>query len=126
MEILGPKTPVIVAGGASGVGYGTCLALAEHGRAVSVWDIQADAAKATAAECPQHFGVPTDFQVVDLADAEALETSVAAALKTLGGVGGTGLLRRRERLVRRDRIVRGHIRPPPICWCGSDRSSGPR
>ena len=88
MEILGPKTPVIVAGGASGVGYGTCLALAEHGRPVSVWDIQADAAKATAAECAQRFGVPTDFQVVDLADAEALETSVAATLKTLGGVGG--------------------------------------
>jgi NAD(P)-dependent dehydrogenase (short-subunit alcohol dehydrogenase family) len=88
MEMLGPKTPVIVAGGASGVGYGTCLALAEHGRPVSVWDIQADAARATAAECAERFGVPTDFQVVDLADPEALEKSVPATLKTLGGAGG--------------------------------------
>jgi NAD(P)-dependent dehydrogenase (short-subunit alcohol dehydrogenase family) len=88
MEILGPKTPVIVAGGASGVGYGTCLALAEHGRPVSVWDIQADAAKATALECAERFGVPTDFQVVDLADPGALERSVPATLQKLGGVGG--------------------------------------
>jgi NAD(P)-dependent dehydrogenase (short-subunit alcohol dehydrogenase family) len=88
MEILGPKTPVIVAGGASGVGYGTCLALAEHGRSVSVWDVQANAAQATAAECAERYGVPTDFQVVDLTDPEALERCVPATLKTLGGVGG--------------------------------------
>ena len=70
------------------MGYGTCLALAEHGRPVSVWDIQADAAEATAAECAERFGVPTDVQVVDLADAAGLEKAVPGTLKTLGGVGG--------------------------------------
>lgn len=37
MEMLGPKTPVIVTGGASGVGRGACIALAEHGRPIAVW-----------------------------------------------------------------------------------------
>src|SRR5579864_4186256 len=88
MEMLGPKTPVIVTGGASGVGRGTCIALAEHGRAVSVWDIQGQAASEVAAECRERFGVKTDVQVVDLAEERALETAVAATIAALGDVGG--------------------------------------
>lgn len=88
MEMLGPKTPVIVAGGASGIGYGTCVALAEHGRPVSVWDIQAYKAKEVATECAERFAVSTDFQVVDLADPKALQSAVSATLQALGSVGG--------------------------------------
>jgi NAD(P)-dependent dehydrogenase (short-subunit alcohol dehydrogenase family) len=87
MEIAGPKTPVIVTGGASGIGRGACLALAEHGRPVAVWDIQAEAAHAVAAECRDRFGVATDVQVVDLADANALATAAQASVAALGGVG---------------------------------------
>jgi NAD(P)-dependent dehydrogenase (short-subunit alcohol dehydrogenase family) len=87
MEMLGPKTPVIVAGGASGIGRGTCLALAEHGRAVAVWDVQDEAAHEVAAECRNRFGVQTDVQVVDLADESASEAAVAATMAALGGVG---------------------------------------
>jgi NAD(P)-dependent dehydrogenase (short-subunit alcohol dehydrogenase family) len=88
MEMLGPKTPVIVAGGASGVGHGTCLALAEHGRPVAVWDIQGDAAQTTAAACRDRYGVETDVQVVDLTDAAAVEAAATATAASLGGVGG--------------------------------------
>lgn len=88
MEMLGPTTPVIVTGGASGIGRGTCLALAEHGRPVAVWDIQEHEAHETAAECTERFGVKTHVQVVDLADERALERAVAATVAALGGVGG--------------------------------------
>jgi NAD(P)-dependent dehydrogenase (short-subunit alcohol dehydrogenase family) len=87
MEMLGPKTPVIVAGGASGVGRGTCLALAEHGRPISVWDIQEAEAHSIAAECRERFGVATDVQIVDLANERALEPAVQATLAALGSVG---------------------------------------
>lgn len=88
MEMLGPKTPVIVAGGASGVGRGTCLALAEHGRPISVWDIQEAEAHSIAAECHERFGVATHVQIVDLASEQALEPAVQATLAALGSVGG--------------------------------------
>jgi NAD(P)-dependent dehydrogenase (short-subunit alcohol dehydrogenase family) len=87
MELLGPRTPVIVAGGASGIGRGTCLALAEHGRAVAVWDVQDETAHEVAAECRDRFGVRTDVRVVDLADERALEAAVSASVPALGGVG---------------------------------------
>lgn len=87
MEMLGPKTPVIVTGGASGVGRGTCLAVAEHGRPVAVWDIQERDAHETARECEERFGVKSDVQVVDLADDAALERAIAGTLAALGCVG---------------------------------------
>ncbi len=88
MQMLGPATPVIVAGGASGIGHGTCLALAEHGRPVAVWDIQEKEAREVAAECGERFGVKTDVQVVDLSDGRALLAAVAATVAALGAVGG--------------------------------------
>ena len=88
MEMLGPKTPVIVTGGASGVGRGACLALAEHGRPVAVWDIQAQLAQEVAAECSERYGVRTHVQVVDLADEGAMKAGVTETVAALGGVGG--------------------------------------
>lgn len=88
MEMLGPKTPVVVAGGASGVGRGACLALAEHGRPVAVWDIQEALAREVADECRERFGVATHVERVDLADATALKAATASTIAALGGVGG--------------------------------------
>lgn len=87
MKPLGPETGVIVAGGAAGMGRAACLALAEHGRPIAVWDIQEAAARETAAECRERFGVTTDVQVVDLSDAAALEKAVAHSLAAVGSVG---------------------------------------
>jgi NAD(P)-dependent dehydrogenase (short-subunit alcohol dehydrogenase family) len=88
MEMSGPNTPVIVAGGASGIGHGTCLALAEHGRPVAVWDIQEGLAHETAAECGERHGVQTHVEVVDLADETALRGALDGTLAALGRVGG--------------------------------------
>jgi NAD(P)-dependent dehydrogenase (short-subunit alcohol dehydrogenase family) len=87
MELLGPKTGVIVAGGAAGIGHAACLALAEHGRSVAVWDVQADAARKTAAECEARFGVHTHVEVVDLSDPAAVVAAVSSSASALGGVG---------------------------------------
>ena len=87
MKPLEPSTGVIVAGGAAGMGRAACLALAEHGRPIAVWDVQEDAARETAAECHERFGVTTDVQVIDLCDDAALDAAVAASLGVLGNVG---------------------------------------
>jgi NAD(P)-dependent dehydrogenase (short-subunit alcohol dehydrogenase family) len=84
----GPKTGVIVAGGAVSMGAATCLALAEQGRPVAVWDIQEAPARAVAAECHERFGVATDVQVVDLGDEAAMAAAVARTRSALGGIGG--------------------------------------
>jgi NAD(P)-dependent dehydrogenase (short-subunit alcohol dehydrogenase family) len=88
VEMLGPKTPVIVTGGASGVGRGACQALAEHGRPIAVWDIQEELAHEVADECRKLYGVATHVQLVDLADERALVAGVAATIAALGSVGG--------------------------------------
>jgi len=85
--MLGPKTGAIVAGGAAGIGHAACLALAEHGRAIAVWDVQADAARATAAECEARYGVQAHVEVVDLGDQRAVEAAVASTVAALGDVG---------------------------------------
>lgn len=87
MEPSRLETGVIVAGGAAGMGHATCLALAEHGRPVAVWDIQEEAARQTAAECRDRYGVKTDVRVVDLADAAAMEEAAAGSLAALGTIG---------------------------------------
>jgi NAD(P)-dependent dehydrogenase (short-subunit alcohol dehydrogenase family) len=81
------KTGVIVAGGAAGMGRATCLALAEHGRPVAVWDIQGEAAHATANECHDRFGVKTHVEVLDLVDPQAIEQAVSRSVPAVGRVG---------------------------------------
>jgi NAD(P)-dependent dehydrogenase (short-subunit alcohol dehydrogenase family) len=87
MEMLGPKTPVVVTGGASGIGRGTCLALAEQGRPVAIWDVQEDLAQEAAEECRARFGVPVHVQRVDLADEQALKVAVNDTAASLGTIG---------------------------------------
>lgn len=87
MEMLGPHTPVIVTGGASGVGRGTCTALAEHGRAIAVWDVQLELAQEVATECRERFGVAAQAVHVDLGDERSLEAAVAETLVEFESVG---------------------------------------
>ena len=83
-----PGTGVLVTGGGSGIGRATALALAEVGRPVAVWDIDADGAEETATLCRQTHGVVADWSVVDVADTAAIESAVPATATALGSLGG--------------------------------------
>ncbi len=66
---------VIVTGGASGIGRASCLRLAEEGCIVGVFDRDAAGAARVATACA---GGKAIAQAVDITDAAAVETAVAA------------------------------------------------
>lgn len=80
-----PNTGVVVTGGASGIGRATCLALAEVGRPIAAWDIDGDAARATAELCADKFGVVATSAAVDVREQAAI---TAAASDLEGPFGG--------------------------------------
>ncbi|TCJ37015.1 SDR family NAD(P)-dependent oxidoreductase [Parafrankia sp. BMG5.11] len=89
MPMLGsPSTPVVVTGGASGIGLATASALAAVGRPVSLWDIDGDKARAEAARIGAKFGVLVLGQRVDLRDPQAVSPAALAARDALGPIGG--------------------------------------
>jgi NAD(P)-dependent dehydrogenase (short-subunit alcohol dehydrogenase family) len=77
-----------VTGGGSGIGRETALALAEVGRPVAVWDVNAEGAEETATLCRDRHGAVVDWSVVDVADTSAVEESVPKAAVALGSLGG--------------------------------------
>ena len=82
-----PATGVVVTGGASGIGRACCVALAEVGRGVAAWDLDADGAKATAAACAE-LGVPAIGVGLDVTDQAAVAAAVATSLDAIGAIGG--------------------------------------
>jgi NAD(P)-dependent dehydrogenase (short-subunit alcohol dehydrogenase family) len=83
-----PRTGVLVTGGGSGIGRETALALAEVGRPVAVWDVDAAGAEETAVLCRRRSGVVVDWSVVDVADTAAVEAAVPRTERALGTLGG--------------------------------------
>jgi NAD(P)-dependent dehydrogenase (short-subunit alcohol dehydrogenase family) len=83
-----PSTGVLVTGGGSGIGRATALALAQVGRPVAVWDVDADGAEETAAMCRDQYGVVADWTVVDVADTSAVGAAVPDSAAALGSLGG--------------------------------------
>jgi NAD(P)-dependent dehydrogenase (short-subunit alcohol dehydrogenase family) len=83
-----PATGVLVTGGGSGIGRETALALAEVGRPVAIWDVNAEGAEETAALCRDRHGGVADWSVVDVADTRAIEEAVPKAATALGSLGG--------------------------------------
>ncbi len=79
---------MLVTGGGSGIGRESALALAEVGRPVAVWDINAQGAEETAALCRDRFDVAADWSVVDVADTGALEKALPRVEDALGSLGG--------------------------------------
>jgi len=85
--LASPLTPVVVTGGGSGIGRASCLALAEVGRPVAVWDRNGDGAAETAARCAEA-GVAVHAAEVDVRDEAAVRAVVADAIGALGAIGG--------------------------------------
>lgn len=82
-----PGTGVLVTGGASGIGRATAIALAEVGRPVAVWDLDARGAEETVARC-RALGVPACVGVLDVSDSAAVGPAVSVAARSLGSLGG--------------------------------------
>jgi len=82
-----PATGVVVTGGASGIGRACALALADVGRPVAAWDVDADGAAETAKQCADR-GVTSHSARVDVRDADAIAAAVAPTVDALGTVGG--------------------------------------
>jgi NAD(P)-dependent dehydrogenase (short-subunit alcohol dehydrogenase family) len=85
-----PGTGVVVTGGASGIGRASALALAEVGRAVSIWDVAEDGAAKVAAECAERYGVTSHGLGVDVRDRAAVDAAATAAEEALAEAGGIG------------------------------------
>jgi NAD(P)-dependent dehydrogenase (short-subunit alcohol dehydrogenase family) len=82
-----PNTPVVVTGGGSGIGREVCRALAESGRPVAAWDLNAAGADETAALCAE-LGVKSYSEGLDVRDGTAIAAAVNATLAALGSIGG--------------------------------------
>jgi NAD(P)-dependent dehydrogenase (short-subunit alcohol dehydrogenase family) len=82
-----PGTGVLVTGGGSGIGRATAVAVAEVGRPVAVWDIDAAGAEETAMRC-RALGVTAHVSVIDVSDSSAVPAAVTEAAGALGSLGG--------------------------------------
>ncbi len=78
---------MLVTGGGSGIGRQTALALAEVGRPVAIWDVDAAGAEETATLCRRH-GVAAHWSWIDVSDTSAINAAVPAAEAALGSLGG--------------------------------------
>jgi NAD(P)-dependent dehydrogenase (short-subunit alcohol dehydrogenase family) len=82
---VSPSTGVVVTGGGSGIGRAVCLALAEAGRPVAAWDLDAAGAAETAKLCS---AVKTHHLGIDVRSTDGLAAAVTAAREALGPIGG--------------------------------------
>jgi len=106
----------VVTGSGSGIGKAIALRYAQAGANVAVADINNESAQATAAEI-QRMGRKAIAQTTDVADYDAVQALIAAAMKTFGqidilvsnaGIGGGGPLIELSKEVF-ERVVRVHL-----------------
>lgn len=83
-----PRTPVVVTGGASGIGLASAKALAAVGRSVALWDVDGDKAVAAAGDIAADHGVPALGVGIDLRDLAAVAPAVEATRRAIGAPGG--------------------------------------
>ena len=80
--------PVVVTGGASGIGLASARALAEVGRAVALWDRNEDLAIEHAAAIATEHGVAAVGVGIDVTDTAALAAALATTRAAIGPIGG--------------------------------------
>jgi NAD(P)-dependent dehydrogenase (short-subunit alcohol dehydrogenase family) len=83
-----PSTPVLVTGGASGIGLASGQALAAVGRPVAIWDINEAKAHTAAADLRAAYGVATTAVGIDLRDPHAIPAALQRTRAALGKLGG--------------------------------------
>lgn len=79
---------VIITGGASGIGKACAHAIAETGRSVSIWDLDADKSHAVAQELAQQYKIQTSGFAVDVSQLAQLADAVAQCKEQHAAIGG--------------------------------------
>jgi NAD(P)-dependent dehydrogenase (short-subunit alcohol dehydrogenase family) len=87
-KLASPATGVVITGGASGIGLATAHALAAVGRAVALWDINAEGAERAARDIAERYGVTAIGLRVDLRDPQAVTPAAIATRQALRSIGG--------------------------------------
>ena len=82
-----PDTGVIITGGASGIGAACARTLAEVGRPVAIWDLDADKAESVALTIGKDYGVATCGIGIDVSDLGAIAGAVAISHEAMGSIG---------------------------------------
>jgi len=80
-----PDKVAIVTGGASGIGRGTCLRLAEEGAHVAAFDTDLEGAQNVADEIARAGGTARAFKV-DVSNTDQVEAAVKEAISALGAI----------------------------------------
>lgn len=83
-----PSSPVVVTGGASGIGLAVAEALAAAGRPVAMWDINGAAAQAAAERISAQRGVAAIGVPIDLRDLSAIAPALVVTRAAIGRPGG--------------------------------------
>lgn len=86
--VSSPSSPVIVTGGASGIGLASAKALAAVGRPVALWDIDGDGAAAAAGSITQTHGIAAIGIGIDLRDLDGIAPALATTRQAMGAPGG--------------------------------------
>lgn len=87
-ELGSPATPVVITGGASGIGLASARALAAVGRSVALWDVNGDKATAAATSIAEEYGVRALGVGIDLRDMDAVKPALDATRTAVGAPGG--------------------------------------
>ncbi|WP_101757032.1 SDR family NAD(P)-dependent oxidoreductase [Oceanicoccus sp. KOV_DT_Chl] len=86
--VSSPNSPVIITGGASGIGLACAQALADVGRPVAIWDLDSEKVNSIASSIKTNTGVNTFGLAVDVADLAQIEKGIALSQEHLGTFGG--------------------------------------
>ncbi len=85
---MSPTSAVVITGGASGIGRACAESVAAQGRAVAVWDLNADGALAAAQEIAKAHNVATFGLGIDVTKTNELASAVDASRSAVGALGG--------------------------------------